>query len=190
MRPGVRGEKHSLPCSVVLQLPDAGLHPDVPLQALIIRWHEDQGRLQALLSQPQLVCLQLARGLRHHTKSSTRISWETTRLMMPTFQGQGCTVDWRPYCIRAAVEHQGSSAASGHYVAKLFSQQGMWTADDGMCPQLEASLQPQASDVSLVWLTPSHPGDGTEQVERPRGAETRMPLARQTEWQNVIGRFF
>ena len=128
-------ETHALHQPVLLQLP---MHHQgaaaLTLQALILEWHEATGKLQAMTSRHEALCLQLERCSDVGTKNRSPVSVPRAEVLIPIFGGLGLQVEWRAYKVRAMLIHTGESTCSGHFRTILLQEQATWLADDDCRP--------------------------------------------------------
>ena len=180
-------EKHALHQPVLLQLPKHSPKQEaITLQALILDWHEATGKLQALTSPHEALCLQLERCSDVGTKNRHSISVPRAEVLIPTFGGPGLQVEWRPYQVRAMLMHKGERACSGHFRTILIQEKATLLADDGCQPAACRITSEDERDLYMLWLTPSSQAPGPEYPVQPAGISPPVGAS----IQHILTRFF
>ena len=170
---GAEFYKHDLSSPVLLHMPMMSWTDgqNVPLQSLVLQWHEDHQWMQALTEAHPIVCLQLSRGVAADVKDLNPVTMPTSCVHMPVFAGPALSVSWIPYTIRAVVLHHGSACGGGHFRAVLYQGVTQWVADDEVKPvPAGLSAHELAVNVYMIWITRSQKSHEATNLRPQRGS--------------------
>ena len=123
------------------------------MQDLIEDWHH-QVYMHALTKQDGPILLHLARNA-NAVKNEAPIS--IASLVWLPFFGEGIDVSWRPFQVRATVEHHGESVVTGHYRAVLKTASGWMHTDDNLVSSPVLWSRVREKLMYLIWLVPVGP---------------------------------
>ena len=98
----------------------------VNMQALILQC------MQALVGQPQRVCIQLERP---GCKDDTNIQGVEDTILLPEFEGRELQVRWHEYYAVAGILHRGTRADTGHFQVILGPFHEALLADENRPPR-------------------------------------------------------
>lgn len=99
--------------------------PTLMLSDMLLSWSQEDGHRRALLRQPGLCALHVARGIndgRHIYKSQQVVQFLLGTALPTFFAQETLDIDWNDCSVVAATAHLGDDTGNGHYRTAIRAQ--------------------------------------------------------------------